>query len=107
PAVAEKMKQKATLQLEDATVETAVRLLAEVGGLKSVQVGELLFITTEERAGKIRKENDADGRRAPAGPQSPFPVPWVGGAGFGAIAPAPAPPAVIPARKAVPLPQAP
>src|SRR5262249_20415576 len=34
PAVAEKMKQKATLQLEDATVETAVRLLAEVGGLK-------------------------------------------------------------------------
>jgi hypothetical protein len=106
PTVADKLKQKATLQLEDATVETAVRLLAEVGGLKSVQVGELLFITTEERAGKIRKENDADSRHAPAGPPSPFPVPWGGRAGLGAVAPA-LPPVVPPARNSRPLPQVP
>jgi hypothetical protein len=48
---------KVSLQLEDATLETTVRLLAEMGGLKSVRMGNVLFITSEARAEKLRKED--------------------------------------------------
>jgi hypothetical protein len=45
-----------TLNIEDVTLETAARLVAEVAGLKAVPVGNVIFITTESRAAKIRAE---------------------------------------------------
>ncbi len=49
-----------TLQLADASLETSVRLLAELGGLRSVRIGNVLFVTTEERAEKISRETLAN-----------------------------------------------
>lgn len=53
-----------TLQVEDATLETAVRLLAEIGGMKAVRMGNVLFVTSEARAEKIRREE----QQAPSAP---------------------------------------
>jgi hypothetical protein len=53
-----------TLQLEDVPLETAVRLLADLAGLKPVRLDNVLFVTTEERADKLRP--DATPSPAPA-----------------------------------------
>jgi hypothetical protein len=45
-----------TLNVEDVSLETAARLVAELAGLKAVPVGNVIFITTETRATKIRAE---------------------------------------------------
>ncbi|HVS40235.1 MAG TPA: hypothetical protein VMS17_32050, partial [Gemmataceae bacterium] len=56
---AEKQSQaKVSLQLEDVELETAVRLLAEMAGLKPVRVGNTLFITTKENAADLRQDAD-------------------------------------------------
>jgi type II secretory pathway component HofQ len=60
PRQAAKAKNKITLQLDDVTLETAVRLLTEVADLNAVRVGNVLFITSDERADKIRKETPAN-----------------------------------------------
>lgn len=58
-----------TLSVEDVTLETAARLMAEVAGLKAVAVGNVIFITTESRAAKIRAEQCGTGpERYPALP---------------------------------------
>lgn len=59
----------ATLKLDDVTLETAVRLLAEVADLKAVRMGNVLFVTTVARAKDLRP--DADG---PTPAHSPNPV---------------------------------
>jgi hypothetical protein len=56
PRVGRDADAKITLQLDDATLETAVRLLAEMGNLKSVRMGNVIFITNEARAEKLRRE---------------------------------------------------
>src|SRR5262249_12808602 len=56
PKVAKDAQTPVSLQLDDATLETTVRLLAELGGLKSVRLGNVLFVTDEARATKLRKE---------------------------------------------------
>jgi hypothetical protein len=56
PRMAKEAQTPVTLQLDDATLETTVRLLSEVGGMKAVRMGNVLFITSEARAEKIRKE---------------------------------------------------
>jgi hypothetical protein len=38
------------MQLQDVTLETAAILLAETTGLKPVRVGNVVFLTTKERA---------------------------------------------------------
>jgi hypothetical protein len=45
-----------SLTLEGTSLETSVRLLAEMGGLKAVRMDNVLFVTNEERADKLRKE---------------------------------------------------
>ena len=45
-----------TLSVEDVPLETAARLVAEVAGLKAVAVGNVIFVTTESRAAKLRAE---------------------------------------------------
>jgi hypothetical protein len=45
-----------TINVEDVPLETAARLVAEVAGLKAVAVGNVIFVTTDSRAAKIRAE---------------------------------------------------
>jgi hypothetical protein len=78
-----------TLQLDDVPLETAVRLMAEMAGLKVVRLGNVLFVTTEDRAEKLRAEPES---RSPLAP-GVMPDGTVPG-GFG-IAPAVVPPVRI------------
>lgn len=48
-----------TMQLDDVPLENAVRLLAELADLKAVRVGNVLFVTTEARAAKMRKDKES------------------------------------------------
>lgn len=84
-----KADEKVTLELEDAAVETTVRLLAELGGLKSVRLGNVLFITSEAKADKIRREEaplPPDGIHIPPGIVQPFQVGGAAVGGFGGAA---------------------
>jgi hypothetical protein len=51
------------LTLSDVTLETAVRLAAEVSGFRAVRMGNVLFVTSNDRAEKLRA--DADGPTPP------------------------------------------
>jgi hypothetical protein len=64
PRTGNAAQTKVTLQLEDVPLETAVRLLADLAGLKPVRLDNVLFVTTEERADKLRP--DATPSPAPA-----------------------------------------
>jgi hypothetical protein len=89
-----------SLTLDGATLETSVRLLAEVAGLKAVRMDNVMMITTEERAEKLRKE-EKDMLPSPLDDASPLLNPRAaipGGIGPGGIG------FVGPAFKAVPLP---
>lgn len=66
------------LSLDDVPLETAVRLAAEVAGYRAVRLGNVLFVTTDERADKLRP--DADGPTPPLYPAGPVPG-LAGGAG--------------------------
>jgi hypothetical protein len=56
PKVGKQSQASVSLSLDGAGLETSVRLLAEMAGLKAVRMDNVLFVTTEERAEKIRKE---------------------------------------------------
>jgi hypothetical protein len=56
PKVKIQAETPVSLQLENSGIETTVRLLAELAGLKSVRMGNVIFITTAEKAKKIRDE---------------------------------------------------
>lgn len=108
PRLKDKAAAAVTLKLDDVPLETAVRLLAEVGDLRVVRMNNVLFVTTPERAEKLRP--DADGP-VPSAPLNPFfpgglnppPVAFrVGGAALPAPATAPAPPPPAPAPLAPP-----
>ncbi|MFO0967313.1 MAG: hypothetical protein U0793_17275 [Gemmataceae bacterium] len=112
PRQAKTADTKVTLTLEDATLETAVKLLAEMGNLKAVQMGNVLFVTDEDRARKIRKDegpihrspNPLDGMLPPG-----VAVPGVGGIGgmgmgLGGVIGGPAGVPARPAVEAVPAP---
>jgi hypothetical protein len=59
-----------TLQLDDVPLETAVRLAAEMGGLKPVRVGNVLFVTSKANAKEIKAEME------PPAPQGGQPIPY-------------------------------
>src|SRR5262245_1438619 len=108
PKVLKDAKTPVTLQLDDVTLETTVRLLAELGGLKSVRLGNVLFITDEGKATKLRQEekdnNDLPDGRLPKG----YAVPALGAmAGRALGVPIPPPPAAPPANVAPARPAAP
>jgi hypothetical protein len=84
PRLKEKATAAVTLKLEDVPLETAVRLLAEVADLRAVRMNNVLFVTTPERAEKLRP--DADGPVPAPGPNNAFfpglnpqPLPGIGG----------------------------
>jgi type II secretory pathway component GspD/PulD (secretin) len=96
-----------TLQVDDVPFEAAVRLLCEMADLKPARMGNVIFVTTEARADKLR-----DGDSLVPTPGVPMPgVPGgvlgfaggIGGGLGGAIVPPPAvvtPPAVVVPDKA-------
>lgn len=49
---------KVSLQMEDAPLETVVRLLAEMANLKPVRVGNVLFVTGKANANEMRQDPD-------------------------------------------------
>ncbi len=60
-----------TLHLEDVPLETAVRLLSEMAGLKPVRVGNVLFVTSKDNAAELRQDPDLS--------QPPQPLPILSG----------------------------
>jgi hypothetical protein len=56
PKVMKQSETPVSLQLENTGIETALRLLAEMANLKAVRMGNVMFITSEEKAKKIREE---------------------------------------------------
>jgi type II secretory pathway component HofQ len=95
PRQNDKAKAKISLQLDDVTLESAIRLLSELSDLNSVRVGNVTFVTTEQRADKLRKEN-----RETNNSNNNFGMPFFGGA----IGPIPPPPPPLPPAVAVPPP---
>lgn len=100
PRVSAKAKEKVSLQMDNLGLETAIRLLAELADVKSVRMGNVLFVTTDERAEKIRKEEQQND------PHNPNPLlPGMigpggiggGGLGLGGIG-------VMPARPGIAVP---
>jgi hypothetical protein len=99
-------KAPVSIQLEDVPLETAVRLLAEMAGLKPVRVGNVLFVTKKETANELRADPDLQQ------PGQPGLQPGAGGIAFpggfpggGLIAPNP-PPLIIGAPPAATAPSA-
>jgi hypothetical protein len=119
--VEKEAKAAVSLQLEDVPLETAVRLLAEMAGLKPVRVGNVLFVTDKQTAAELRADPDlfppqggqpvALDYAVPAGPAmggglggialpgGGLAGPPAGSAPAGGIAPPGVPPAVPPAVK--------
>lgn len=46
------------LRLDDVPLETAVRLAAEVAGFRAVRLNNVVFVTTDERAEKLRADTE-------------------------------------------------
>ena len=61
--------EKITLKIDDVPLESAVRLAADMGGLAVVRMSNVLFVTTEARADKLRPDADR-----PLGPTPGNPV---------------------------------
>jgi len=59
-------KVPVSLELEDVPLETAVRLLSEMAGVKPVRIGNVLFITDKKNAAELRQDPDLSG--PPVGP---------------------------------------
>ncbi len=49
-------KTAVSLEMEDVPLDTAVRLLAEMAGLKPVRVGNVLLVTTKAHAAELRSD---------------------------------------------------
>ncbi len=59
PRQLEKVKDiGVTLRLTQVPVETAVRLVAEMAGMRSVKMSNVLFVTSKETAAEIKKEEE-------------------------------------------------
>jgi hypothetical protein len=69
-------KGEVTLQMDDVPLETAVRLISEMAGLKPVRVGNVLFVTTKARATEMRADPDLNPN--PAGNPPPVMIDTTG-----------------------------
>jgi hypothetical protein len=67
--VGDKAKAKVTLHLEDVPLESAVRLLSEMAGLKPVRIGNVLFVTDKKTAAELRADPDLFPPPAPPPPR--------------------------------------
>ena len=94
--------EKVTLNMDNVPLEAAVRLTAEVAGASVVRMSNVLFITTEARADKLRPDADRPFGPVPLNPFFPgidggFGVPGVIGGPGGIVFP-------VPPVEAVPVP---
>jgi hypothetical protein len=109
PKIAKDSQKPVSLALDGASLETSVRLLAEMAGVKAVRMDNVLFVTTEERAEKIRKE-EKDMMPNPLDDPT-LPIPRIGGAALNFAIPGPGirvlPPQVPAPAGAVDAPPAP
>jgi hypothetical protein len=82
PRTGDKAKTPVTATLKnDVSLETAVRLLADMAELKAVKVGGALYVTTRENAAVLQAEEGKRPRtRRPAPKESPRPEPRAEGA---------------------------
>jgi hypothetical protein len=105
PRVHKESQTPVTLQLEDVPLETAVRLLAEMAGLRPVRMGNVMFVTTKANATELRQDPDLFPQQ-PGQVEGQFFIPGVGGIPkIGIVPPAPAVPGLPdPAAPPVPLP---
>jgi type II secretory pathway component GspD/PulD (secretin) len=94
----DKARTKISLQLDDTTVETAMRLLSDLADLSAVRVGNVMLVTTESRAEKFRKENRDAFDRNPYG--------GIGGIVGAAVGGFP-PPAIEPIKEVPPVKEVP
>ena len=86
--------EKITLKIEDVPLESAVRLAADVGGLAVIRMSNVLFVTTEARAAKLRPDADGPvGSSASPGGTGFDNLPPGGGVNPPPLQPAPIPPA--------------
>jgi hypothetical protein len=97
PSVAKEGQTALTLQLDDVPLETAVRLMAEMGGLKTVRLGNVLFVTTKAKAVEMRADPDLS---PPPSPMPQQPMPGMGIVPGGIPVPPPMPPKIAPPGKA-------
>jgi hypothetical protein len=85
------------MQLDEVPLEIAVRLMAEMAGLKSARLGNVLFVTTELRADKLRADPElampGQSNDGPAVPPPPNVRAMPAPAGAPALPAAPAQPA--------------
>ncbi|HVS38214.1 MAG TPA: hypothetical protein VMS17_21825 [Gemmataceae bacterium] len=106
---------KVTLQGEDLPLLTAVKLLSEMAGLKTVRMGNTLFVTSKDKATELRGEPDLTqpGQGGQPQPQPPQPgVQFLNPPGLPVapptvignppVNPPPTPPAVDPDKPAPP-----
>jgi hypothetical protein len=67
--VSKEAQAPVTLQVDDVPLDTAVKLLAHLSGLRTVRVGNVLFVTNKETAEEMRQDPDLTGPPAtPGGP---------------------------------------
>jgi len=108
PRLGDKANKPVNLKLDDVPLETAIRLLAEVADLRAIRMSNVLFVTSPEKAEKLRP--DADGPTSPSPINPIFPgggPPGVIGGFGGVVFPAPVPAACpLPAAPANPAPPA-
>lgn len=95
PKVATQADTAVSLSVDNTGIETAVRLLAELASLKAVRMGNVMFVTDETRAKKIREEEGHQFDN-PFNPNMPYVERGIGiGGAFGGV--------VMPARAVPPL----
>jgi hypothetical protein len=111
PKVMTQSDTPVSIQLDNTGVETALRLLAEMANLKAVRMGNVMFITSEDKAKRILEEEKHQFDN-PLNPNIPGLGPVIrGGIGLGGIAmpappvgvaPAPGIPGVVPGIEVAP-----
>jgi hypothetical protein len=96
PRVGKEAETPITLQIDDVPLETAVRLMAEMAGLKPARLGNVLLVTSKANAAELRAEPELVPPLKPAAPEDvgvPVPVPGVPGVAVPKAVAPPAPPA--------------
>jgi type II secretory pathway component HofQ len=66
PQAASKANMAVSLRLQDVPLEAAVKLLAEQVGLKPVQLGNVLVVTTKANAAELAEDSESRRPTAPA-----------------------------------------
>lgn len=98
PRMHKESQSPVTLQLEDVPLDTAVRLLSEMAGLKPVRMGNVLFVTSKASANELKQDQDFFPNPNNGGPEGMILPGGIGGIGgaFQKLFPPPAVPQLVP-----------